>query len=169
MYFKDLNFQSVVATDNQRRFIKELSEMLEHYAPPLIALYMAKITLEVDKNEEYLKVSLPHKNDESFNLWVAVYDIEVIVFFGDAHQHFEKYGEGNEWIIEAITFILEILKGKLVIHTFYKGDKNIKVKMYFINENGEKELISICSYLNFTFFNPFLKVKEEIQMISFFS
>lgn len=165
MYFKDFNMQSIVATDNQRLFIIKLSVMLEHLCPPLIAEDKVKIAQETDRNGEYLKVSLPHKIKVDFDLWAAVYDIEVIVFFGDAHQHFYE----DEWILDAVSFISKILQGKLEIHTFYKGNKQVKVEMYFINKNREMELISSCTYLNFPLFNPFLKEREEVVKISFFS
>lgn len=167
MYFKDLDFENNGITDNQRGFIKELSEMLEHYDFPLIAIDKAKITNEIDRNDKYLNVSLPHKTEKGFDLSIAMNDKEIIVFFADAHNYFDLFSDGDEWINEAVGFISQMLQGKFEVCTFYRGNKIFKEKIYYTNETGEKELISSCGYFNIAFFNPFIKARQEIKKISF--
>lgn len=163
MYFIGFDLNNAMATDHQRSFIIELSEMIGHYDFPLLAVDKTKITYEIDKNGDYLKVSLPHRNDESFDLWVAIYDAEAIVFFGNAHQHFE----GNEWILKTVSFIIKILHGKLEIHTFYKEKKIISMKTYFVNDSGNREFLSSKKFFSLELYNPFIKTREEIKRTSF--
>ena len=167
MYFKNFSFSNL-ATDNQRNFIESLSKKLEYFNPPLIDFEEVKITDELDKDVKYLKVTIPHKLNKEINLWIAVYDEEVIVFFSDAHQHFVLFSENKEWIIEAVYFVSQILSGKFQIHTFYKGNKVIKVKTYFIDNNGEKELVSLCGYPTLAMLNPLAKAREKLEIVSFF-
>ncbi|MDV3427532.1 MAG: hypothetical protein LIR50_10915 [Bacillota bacterium] len=167
MYFRDFSFDNLT-TDNQRRFIEALSKKLEYMDPPLIAFEEVKITDVSDKDGKYLKVIIPHKLKKEFNLWIAVYDKEVIVFFSEAHEHFELYGENDEWIIDAVYFVSHILSGKVEIHTFYKGNKVIKVRTYFIDNPREKELLSSCGHLTLMLLNPFARAREETERVSFF-
>lgn len=167
MYFIDFIFQ-ISTCDNQRNFIEALSKKLEYINPPLIDFEEVEITDVSDKDGKYLKVTIPHKLNKEFNLWIALYDEEVIVFFSEAHQHFEIYGENKEWITEAVNFVSQILSGKVQIHTFYNGNKVIKVKTYFIDNNGEKELVSSCGYLTLALLNPLAKAREEEEIVSFF-
>lgn len=167
MYFRNFSFDNK-ATDNQRRFIEALSRKLEYINPPLIAFEEVKITDVTDKDGKYLKIILPHKSKKEFSLCIAVYDEEIVIFFLDAHEHFEMYGKNDEWIIDAVYFISQIFSGKFEIHTFYKGNKVIKTRTYIIDSIGEKEILSSCSYLTTALLNPFARVREETERVSFF-
>lgn len=166
-YFKDFNSLNNIITDNQRNFIKELSEMFEHYAFPFIATDSVKITNEIDKSGKYINVSLFHKTEKGFDLSIAMNDKEIIVFLADAHHHFDRFSDGDKWIKEAVDFISLMLQGRFEVQTFYRGNKIIKEKIYYTKDNGEKELISSIGYFNIAFFNPFIKARQEVKRISF--
>lgn len=157
------------ATSNQTIFIQELLKMIEYYNPPMLSKEQINIIHKSDRRGEYLEISLPHRLEDSFKLWITVYDTEIIVFFNDAHEHFEQYDESNEWILEAVGFLSEVLLGSLETLIYYKGKKAIKVRTYFVNQNGEKELVSSCSFLCLALLNPFQKVRKVMKKVTFFN
>ncbi len=167
MLFKDFNFLNNAITDNQRNFIEEFSGRFEHCDFPSIDTDKVKITNEIDKKDTYLNVSLPHKTEKGFNLSIAMNDKEIIVFFANSHNHFEQFSDGDEWIKEAVNFISLMLQGRFEVQTFYRDNKIFKEKIFYINDNGEQELISSTGYFNIAFFNPFIKVRQEVKRISF--
>ena len=166
MNFNDFDFEN---NDNDDRieFLSELSNMLEYLKPPLIDYEKFDIMSGTDNYGEYFKVIIPHKNNNTVNLCVSVYFTEIIVFISGEHMHFEHYEKNEEKMIEAICFISEILLGKMEICNYYKGDKLIKVKVYYINEQNKKELISTSNYSNISIFNPFFKNRVENIRISY--
>ena len=171
MYFKDFDFEKLM-TANQISFVEALSRKLEFMDPPLIAYEEIKLAIQKDKHGEYLKIFIPHKKEKKYDLIVKIYDKMIIVYFLNTNKEFKYDRENdninNEWIIEAVYFISEIIKGKYEIHIFYKGNKVTKVKMYTANNIGEKEFVFCSIYVNKSFLNPFAKVREISERISFF-
>ena len=119
-------------TINQKRFIEELKRKIEYLNPPLLIEEGIIISHQEDKKNKYIRIDLKHRNKKEFDIWVAVYDGEIIIFFSTTHEHFylcEEDIERNEWILDSIMFIIDILKGRYEIVIVYKG-KKVTIVLY---------------------------------------
>lgn len=157
-------------TSNQKRFIEELKRKIDHLDPPLIAEEGMILTHQIDKDGKYMRVDIRHRQEKEFDLWVAVYDSEIIVFFSVAHEHFnlpEEDNESDEWILDAIMFITNILEGRYEIESVYKGNKVVATRVYCVEEGKQREEIGYSIYFSLTLLNPFKISRIESKRISF--
>ena len=167
MNYSDFNYEND-DNDDRVEFLIELSDMLTYLNPPLVDFDETEITSETYGSGDYFKVIIPHKINKNINLSISVYPTEIIVFFSKQYIHFEHYEEIEEKMIEAICFISELLLGKVEICSYYKGDKLIKVNVYYLNEENKKELIIAGKHSKFAMLNPFSKISTHNEKITFF-
>ena len=166
MYFKNFDFQNILK-DINRTFISELSELLDYLEPPLIDKEKLEIICTKENDREYVKVNIPHKVKRKFDLSINFDGIESTVYLADACFHFLEYSLEGEMINDTVNIVAEIMQNTIEAHTYYKGKKVVKIKLYFVNENGEKELFQCSFYHIISLLNPFQKLHEEIEIGSF--
>ncbi|MCL2488144.1 MAG: hypothetical protein FWE80_05610 [Oscillospiraceae bacterium] len=141
--------------------ITELMRKLEYFDPPLLDRAKAAAVRDFDGEEHYIRVTLPHIEDAETELWAAVYTEECVVYFGHSHMHFS----GEEWVMEAASFIIDVLGGCYEIHTVFRGNRLHKVMTFLVDQNGNREFLFSMLFLNLRFF---WKRRVEVEHISYF-
>lgn len=164
MYFYDFDFGDPGMTETQMRFITDLSAVLKQYN---LRQDQVESQKKLDNKEEYFEIKILHKTEQNYNLCIALTATGVIVFFADAHYHFDKFSTDDNWLSEAVRFILHIMQGKMEVHTYYKGNKIFKELIYYCNDDAKKEVVSSSYNFNRALFNPFAKVKVRAVTISY--
>lgn len=168
MYFDNCNLQDI-STDAGRKFIKNLSNLLESLNPPLIDRERLEIDCKVDNKDEYIEIFIPHKTKEFLDLSIYFDEIEITVQLGHSSFRFQEYRDDNQRIDDVISLILKIMQITIEVNTFYKGKELVKIQPYFLSESGKKEPLQ-CSYWNLlTLINPFIKARKIVEKGSFFT
>jgi hypothetical protein len=167
LYFDNFNLQEV-SIESGKVFIKKLSDLLASLNPPLIDRKKIKIVCEFNNNDEYIEISIPHRTNRIFDLLIYFDEIESTVQLAYANFHFQEYREDNRRIEDVMTLILKIMQVNIEVNVFYKGEKIVKIKPYFLNDGDKKEPFQ-CSYWNLlSLINPFLKGHKVVERGSFF-
>ncbi len=169
MYFSNLNIKDI--SHNQEKFVRLLADLLIHFKDLQIESSETLAKIIEDKASKFLELTIPHKIDKEIEITIAVYDEEIIVFYWTGHTHFDpspfEEDEGDYWIEDAVGFISELLQGNFEIVTTFKGDIPTKVVVYYLTENGEKELVSSTRNLNIATFNPLLNKRKVVKRVSY--
>lgn len=118
---------------------------------------------ETFRGSKYIEVQLTPNGEISFH----VYDNEIIVFYFSAHSHFDNYWYGdNRYIDEAVDFLIYLFNEPFKLVEFFKGENNIGVKQYVL-EDGEEICVSEILYTRHSLKNIFKKRRCEIKIIKY--
>ncbi|MPM73095.1 hypothetical protein SDC9_120071 [bioreactor metagenome] len=119
---------------------------------------------KLKKDEQNGNYIIDSRND----LWLEFCGSEVIIHYSKEHRHIMgmDYKTMDEWASEVCRFLVLLINGTVRFEYYYRGKKQIRVKLYSLH-NGEEELIEHVR----TTLNPFLlhskNVKKEIKLIAF--
>jgi hypothetical protein len=106
--------------------------------------------------------------DSVNGLWLEFGGSEVIIYYAKEHHHIMgmDYETMDEWAAEVIGFLRLLINRTVRFEYFFKGDKQIRVKLYSIH-NGKEELMEHIR----TTLNPFLLIakafRKETVLIEF--
>ena len=132
--------------------------------------------LVLSKLASILNVSMLRKDEQhgyyiidSVNdLWLEFCGSEVIIYYSQEHHHIMgmDFETMDEWASEVDYFLRLLINRTVRFEYFFKGDKQIRIKVYSLH-NGKEELIEHIR----TTLNPFLLIskasRKEIVSIEF--
>lgn len=133
-------------------------------------------SLVLSKLSSVLNVSMLKKDEQhgyyvidSVNdLWLEFGGSEVMICYSKEHHHIMgmDFESMDEWAAEVVRFFRLFINRTVRFEYFFKGDKQIRIKLYSIH-NGEEELIEHIR----TTLNPFSLIskasRKETVLIKF--
>lgn len=121
-------------------------------------------TSKLEKDERHGYYIIDSVND----LWLEFGGSEVIIYYWQEHHHIMgmDFETMDEWASEVDRFLRLLINRAVRFEYYFKGDKQIRVKLYSLR-NGNEELIE---HIRITL-NPLLllsnNAKKEIKLIEF--
>lgn len=119
---------------------------------------------KLEKDERHGYYIIDSVND----LWIEFGGSEVIIFYWQEHNHIMgmDFETMDEWASEVVRFLQLLINRTVRFEYYFKGHKQIRVKLYSLY-NGNEELIEHIR----TTLNPILllsnNVKKKIKLIEF--
>lgn len=155
---------------------KSISGKMSDMVPEDCENYDHIEALVFSKLASILNVSVLRKDEQhgyyiidSINdLWLEFCGSEVIIYYSKEHHHIMgmDFATMDEWASEVDHFLRLLINRTVRFEYFFKGDKQIRIKLYSLH-NGKEELIEHIR----TTLNPFLLIskvsRKETVLIEF--
>ncbi len=106
--------------------------------------------------------------DSVNDLWLQFGGSEVIIYYSDEHHHIMgmDFETMDEWASEVERFLRLFINKKVKFEYYFKGDKQIRIRLYSLLDRNEEFIEHIRTTLN-----PLLliskKERKEIKLIEF--
>jgi hypothetical protein len=149
-------------TPMQQEALREIAQMLRTLAPAHVRGDTTGAR-RVRKGE--LEIEIPHSERPEQSLLITVAKKDIAVSFGYDHMHFDETLGPREPLDEALSFIWDILRGRVEVDVTTKGRVPVKTRVYRIEEDGSRVLFETLGLL--WPHNPFARKQVERHLLSF--
>lgn len=117
-----------VLPKDTREFFDVLCERLHEHEPKSLDEKRTQAYWVRDEDESYLRITLPHKTERGYYVWVDVYAEHCMLYYGNGRMRLD----GEDWIGAGIGVLGQILGGYIEVRSCYRGDHLTSVITCFL-------------------------------------